>query len=231
MGIGVSIGPVFRYTDAQAQSPGTIDGQYMVVMRLDVNYVTGPGANNLVPCGVAMMDLTAPSRHQWVEGLLNELLTYDSHAMTTERQKMLHVGVCALPSHLKRLLIRQAMRRQSALRQKLRRNGQREEAILWKKPRGTPTDWDAFHEARGSGARTRQALAIIQDLMRDLGRYLPAPLSPPPRPPPRSCVDLKPPKPRGAGGIWGTHSTTPPDLSGVVDRRDLIRPKPPPPRE
>ncbi len=198
MGIGVSIGPVLRYTDAEAQSPGTIDGQYIVLLQLDVSYVTGPGANDLVPCGVAMMDLTAPSRHQWVEGLLDELLAYDPHAMTTEREKMLHVGVRALPAHLKRLLLRQAMRRQSALRQKLRRIRQREEAILWKKPRGTSTDWDAFHEARDSGARKRQALAIIQDLMRDLGRYLPAPLSPPPRLPPRSCVDLKPPRPPSA---------------------------------
>lgn len=221
MGIGVSVGPPRHYEANGVQvQPLTPSGLYIVKCSITVFIRNGPPGYPRERDRLCDATLTvqAEDAHRWVEGLTDELVAHEPHTMPTDRQAMMHAASRALPKHLARLLLREAMRRQGPLRQKLRRSLKREHAILWKKPRGTPPDWDAFHEARDSSTRTRYGLAVIKDLMRDLGEYLPARMKPPPRPPPQSYVDLKPPALRRFGQT-------------VADRSDCIKPSPAPPSE
>lgn len=221
MGFGVSVGPLRHYEVNSVQvQPLTQSGLYIVECSITAFIHNGPPGYPRERDRLCDVTLTvqAEDAHRWVEGVLDELVAHDPHAMPTDRQAMMRAVSRMLPKHLARLLLREAMRRQGPLRQKLRRSLKREHAVLWKKPMAAPPDWDAFYKAHNSSIRNRYALAVIKDLMRDLGKYLPARMRPPPRPPPHSYVDLKPPPLRRFGQT-------------VVDRSDCIKPSPAPPSE
>lgn len=219
MGIRVSVGPRKVFMQPQAVVLPVRRNRYVIHVNFAVYLKTGPGPKDLEFFGGDRVILWAPNRVAWVNKLIDRMFDHELLVMSTEREDMLHAAARALPRHLTRLLLREAMRRRGPLRQKLRRSLAREHALIWKKPKDTPADWDAFHTARNTSTVTRYRLAVVSGLMRDLGQYLPTRERPPqqtPRTQDNHC-DLNPPQPRRR--------------LDAVDRSDCIRPESPPPSE